>query len=47
MRAAEPSYSDQHVVAVHCYHNLVLVQKGVNAEGTRKRQLLRARYADS
>ena len=43
----EPSYSDRHVVAVHCYHNLVLVQKGMNAEGTRKRHLLKARFADS
>ncbi len=26
-----------HVVAVHCYHNLVLIQKGENREGTNKR----------
>ena len=28
--AYEPSYTDRHVVAVHCYHNLVLIQKGEN-----------------
>jgi hypothetical protein len=26
-------YADSHVVAVHCYHNLVIIEKGVNAEG--------------
>ena len=39
--AYEPSYTDQHVVAVHCYHNLVLIQKGENAEGTNKRRVYR------
>jgi hypothetical protein len=28
----EASYFDRHVVAVHCYLNLVFVQKGVNDE---------------
>jgi hypothetical protein len=28
----EPSYSDRHVVAVHCYHNLVIIEKGLNDE---------------
>jgi len=26
-------YADSHVVAVHCYHNLVIIEKGVNATG--------------
>ena len=42
----EPTYTDQHVVGVHFYHNLVFVQKGVNAEGTRKKAILKARYAE-
>lgn len=41
----QPSYTDQHVVGVHAYHNLVLIEKGSNAEGTRRRQILKARYA--
>jgi hypothetical protein len=41
----EPTYSDLHVVAVHAYHNLVLIEKGTNAEGTKRRTLLKARYA--
>ena len=28
----EPTFLDEHVVAVHCYHNLVLVVKGDNDE---------------
>lgn len=28
----EPSYTDTHVVAVHCYHNLVVIEKGHNRE---------------
>jgi demethylmacrocin O-methyltransferase len=31
-----PSYTDEHVVAVHAYHNLAIVQKGHNREGTNK-----------
>jgi hypothetical protein len=27
-------YTDSHVVAVHCYHNLVIIEKGLNAEGS-------------
>jgi cephalosporin hydroxylase len=27
------NYSDAHVVAVHCYHNLVILEKGSNREG--------------
>jgi hypothetical protein len=41
----EPSYTDLHVVAVHCYHNLVVVEKGDNREGSNKRQTNRAWYA--
>jgi hypothetical protein len=32
-RDYEPSYSDRHVVAVHAYHNLVFIEKGLNNEG--------------
>jgi hypothetical protein len=32
----EPSYTDLHVVAVHCYHNLVIIEKGTNREGTNR-----------
>jgi hypothetical protein len=35
----EPSYSDLHVVAVHCYHNLVVIEKGDNREGSNKREV--------
>lgn len=31
-----PTYTQLHVVAVHCYHNLVFVEKGVNREGSRR-----------
>ncbi|MGH3710506.1 MAG: class I SAM-dependent methyltransferase [Pseudonocardiaceae bacterium] len=27
-----PSYTDQHVVGLHFYHNLAIIEKGVNAE---------------
>ena len=29
-----PSYSDQHITAMHFYHNLVFIQKGLNDEGS-------------
>jgi hypothetical protein len=32
----EPSYTDLTVVAVHCYHNLVIIEKGSNREGTNR-----------
>ena len=32
----EPSYTDLHVVAIHCYHNLIIIEKGTNAEGTNR-----------
>ncbi|MCD4532644.1 hypothetical protein LRP67_00885 [Nocardioides sp. cx-169] len=43
----EPTYTDLHVAAVHCYHNLVFIEKGRNAEGTNRRSVLRERYADT
>ena len=30
----QPSYVDKHVVALHCYHNLILINKGFNNEGS-------------
>jgi Cephalosporin hydroxylase len=39
-----PSYTDLHVVAVHCYHNLVVIEKGDNREGSNKRQANRKWY---
>jgi hypothetical protein len=41
----EPSYTDLHVVAVHCYHNLVVIEKGDNREGSNKRAVNRKWYA--
>jgi hypothetical protein len=41
----EPTYSDLHVVAVHCYHNLVVIEKGDNREGSNKRIANRKWYA--
>jgi cephalosporin hydroxylase len=40
----EPTYTDTHVVAAHFYHNVAILEKGVNAEGTRKRNILKKRY---
>ena len=31
-----PSYTDTHVRAVHCYHNLVVIEKGDNVEGSNR-----------
>jgi hypothetical protein len=42
----EPTFTDTHVVGLHFYHNLVFIDKGTNAEGTRKRKILRKRYAE-
>jgi hypothetical protein len=39
-----PTYSDTHVRAVHCYHNLVVIEKGDNTEGSNKRRVLSKRY---
>lgn len=30
-----PAYSDQHLRSVHAYHNLVILEKGANIEGSR------------
>jgi hypothetical protein len=32
----ESSYTDKHVKAVHCYHNLVVIEKGDNVEGSNR-----------
>ncbi|GAA4096359.1 hypothetical protein GCM10022248_79280 [Nonomuraea soli] len=40
-----PSYTDLNVVGAHYYHNLVILEKGKNAEGTNRRNILKARYA--
>ena len=42
--AYQSSYTDTHVRAVHCYHNLVVIEKGDNREGSNKRAVLRPRY---
>lgn len=39
-----PTYTDQNVREVHCFHNLVLIKKGRNDEGTNKTRILRTRY---
>jgi hypothetical protein len=43
----EPTYADQRVVAVHCYHNLVLLQKGENREGSNKHVANRKWYREN
>jgi hypothetical protein len=43
--AYEPSYTDLHVTAVHCYHNLVVIEKGSNLEGSNKRDTNKRWYA--
>jgi hypothetical protein len=43
----EPTYADRNVVAVHFYHNLVIIEKGVNAEGTNKKKVLKKRYGQT
>lgn len=35
--AYEPTYAQKHVVGLHAYHNLIFIEKGVNAEGSRNR----------
>jgi hypothetical protein len=40
----QPSYTDLHVVGLHAYHNLVIIEKGDNREGTNRRKVLRKRY---
>ncbi len=36
-RTYKPTYTDLHVTAVHAYHNLVIIEKGSNREGTQGR----------
>jgi len=36
----EPTYSDLHVTSVSCYHNLVVITKGDNREGSNKTRVL-------
>jgi hypothetical protein len=33
----QPSYYDEHIVAMHFYHNLVFIQKGQNKEGSNRK----------
>ena len=42
--AYEPSYTDLHVTGVHCYHNLVVIEKGTNREGSNKRAVNKRWY---
>jgi len=39
------TYTHRHVVAVHCYHNLVVIEKGDNREGSNKRRVNKRWYA--
>ncbi len=32
----KPSYTDRHVTAVHAWHNMVVIEKGKNAEGSKR-----------
>ncbi|MEU1339763.1 class I SAM-dependent methyltransferase [Streptomyces sp. NPDC090075] len=43
----QPTYTDLNIVGMHFYHNLVIIEKGRNAEGTNKRSALKQRYAKS
>lgn len=45
--AYEPTYTDRHVAAVHCYHNLVFIEKGLNDEPTNKERIFRRRSQQS
>ncbi|MFJ4837377.1 hypothetical protein [Streptomyces sp. NPDC088746] len=42
----EPSYTDLNIVGMHFYHNLVIIEKGKNAEGTNKKRVLKKRYSE-
>jgi demethylmacrocin O-methyltransferase len=44
--AYEPTYTDLNIRAVHCYHNLVVIEKGDNREGSNKRETNRKWYAE-
>ena len=43
----EPTYTDLNVRAIHAYHNLIIIEKGSNAEGTNRRRVLKRRYAST
>jgi demethylmacrocin O-methyltransferase len=43
----EPTYTDQWVRAVHCYHNLVIIEKGDNREGTNRDRVAHELYGAS
>jgi demethylmacrocin O-methyltransferase len=43
----EPTYTDQWVRAVHCYHNLVIIEKGDNREGTNRDNVAHELYGAS
>jgi len=34
-----PSYYEQNIVAIHFYHNLVFIQKGLNKEGSNRKEI--------
>jgi demethylmacrocin O-methyltransferase len=40
----EPTYTDRHVVAVHCFHNLAIIEKGENREGSQWRDTHLRKY---
>jgi hypothetical protein len=42
-----PTYTDLNVTAVHCYHNMIFIEKGDNREGTNKRETLVERFGGS
>jgi len=42
-----PTYTDLNIRAVHCYHNLVVIEKGDNREGSNKRETNRTWYAEN
>jgi hypothetical protein len=41
----QPTYTDLNVAGLHFYHNLAIIEKGRNAEGTNKEQVLKKRYS--
>jgi demethylmacrocin O-methyltransferase len=43
----QASYTDRHVKAVHCYHNLVVIEKGDNLEGSNKETASRSFHGGS
>jgi hypothetical protein len=38
-----PSYFDKHIIAMHFYHNLIFIYKGLNNEGSNREAILRRR----